>query len=36
VNVSIRSEVSAQDYAVAIADVLEQGGHRRERIAVAW
>jgi len=36
VNVSIRSEVSAQDYAVAIADLRAQGGHRRERVAVAW
>ncbi len=30
------SEVSAEDYAIAIADLLEQGGHERERITVAW
>ena len=31
-----KSEVSAEDYAIAIADLLEQGGHERERIGVAW
>ena len=30
------SEISAEDYAVAIADVLEQDIHARERVAVAW
>jgi uncharacterized protein len=30
------SEVSAEDYAIAIADLLEKGGHERERITVAW
>ena len=30
------SEVSAEDYAIAIADVLEQASHPRERITVAW
>ena len=30
------SEVSAEDYAVAIADLLEQDGHARERVGVAW
>jgi putative NADH-flavin reductase len=30
------SEISAEDYAVAIADLLEQGGHARERITAAW
>lgn len=31
-----KSEVSAEDYAIAIADLLEHGGHQRERITVAW
>ena len=30
------SEVSAEDYAIAIADLLENGGRERERITVAW
>jgi uncharacterized protein len=30
------SEISAEDYAIAIADLLEQGTHRRARGAVAW
>jgi uncharacterized protein len=30
------SEISAEDYAIAIADLLEQGAHPRERVAVAW
>ena len=30
------SEVSAEDYAIAIADLLETGGRERERITVAW
>jgi putative NADH-flavin reductase len=30
------SEISAEDYAIAIADLLEQGNHKRERVAVAW
>ena len=29
------SEVSAEDYAIAIADLLEKGGRERERISVA-
>ena len=31
-----KSEVSAEDYAIAIADVLEQASHPGERITVAW
>lgn len=30
------SEISAEDYAIAIADLLEQGAHARERVGVAW
>ncbi len=30
------SEVSAEDYAIAIAYLLEQGGRGPERITVAW
>jgi putative NADH-flavin reductase len=30
------SEISAEDYSVAIADLLEQGSHPRERVGVAW
>jgi putative NADH-flavin reductase len=30
------SEISAEDYAIAIADLLEQRGHPRSRVAVAW
>ena len=30
------SEISAEDYAVAIADLVESGGHDRERVGVAW
>lgn len=30
------SEISAEDYAIAIADLLEQGGHSRERVSAAW
>ena len=30
------SEISAEDYAIAIADLLEQGGHARERVSAAW
>jgi hypothetical protein len=30
------SQISAEDYAVAIADLLERGDHARERITVAW
>jgi hypothetical protein len=33
---STNSDVSVEDYAVAIADLREHGGHHRERIAVAW
>lgn len=31
-----RSFISAEDYAVAVADVLEKGGHVRERVTVAY
>jgi putative NADH-flavin reductase len=31
-----QSEISAEDYAVAVADLLEQGAHARERVGVAW
>ena len=31
-----RSEVSAEDYAIAIADLVEQGSHSRERVTAAW
>jgi len=30
------SEISAEDYAIAIADLVEQGSHVRERVAIAW
>jgi putative NADH-flavin reductase len=30
------SEISAKDYAIAIADLLEGGDHSRERVSVAW
>jgi putative NADH-flavin reductase len=30
------SEISAEDYAIAIADLLEQGAHPRSRVAVGW
>ena len=30
------SEISAEDYAVAIADLAESGEHGRERVGVAW
>jgi putative NADH-flavin reductase len=30
------SEISAEDYAIAVADLLEQGTHARERVSVAW
>jgi putative NADH-flavin reductase len=30
------SEISAEDYAIAIADLAEQGGHARERVCAAW
>jgi uncharacterized protein len=36
VDSSGNSEVSAEDYAVAIADLVEQDGHARERVGVAW
>jgi putative NADH-flavin reductase len=31
-----KSEISAEDFAIAIADLLEQGGHERERVTAAW
>ena len=30
------SEVSAEDYAIAIVDLLEQAAHPQERVTVAW
>jgi hypothetical protein len=30
------SEISAEDYAIAIADLLEGGAHPRARVGVAW
>jgi uncharacterized protein len=30
------SEISAEDYAIAIADLLEQAAHPRSRVAVGW
>lgn len=30
------SEVSAEDYAIGIADLIDQGTHERERVTVAW
>jgi uncharacterized protein len=30
------SEISAEDYAIAIADLLEQGAHQRGRVGVGW
>lgn len=30
------SEISAEDYAIAIADLLEQEAHPRARVAAAW
>jgi putative NADH-flavin reductase len=30
------SEISAEDYAIAIADLIEQGSHAQERVGVAW
>jgi putative NADH-flavin reductase len=30
------SEISAEDYAIAIADLLEGAGHPRERVSAAW
>jgi len=30
------SEISAEDYAIAIADLLKNGSHARERVSVAW
>jgi putative NADH-flavin reductase len=31
-----KSEISAEDYAIAIADLLEQRDHQRGRVSVAW
>jgi uncharacterized protein len=31
-----RSEITAEDFAIAIADLLEQDGHKRERVTAAW
>lgn len=31
-----KSEISAEDYAIAIADLVESGEHTRERVGVAW
>jgi putative NADH-flavin reductase len=30
------SEISAEDYAIAIADLVEQGNHPRQRVSVSW
>jgi hypothetical protein len=30
------SEISAEDFALAIADLAEQGGHARARVTAAW
>ncbi|HEY3773169.1 MAG TPA: NAD(P)H-binding protein [Solirubrobacteraceae bacterium] len=30
------SEISAEDYAIAIADLVDSGEHLRERVGVAW
>jgi len=30
------SEISAEDYAIAIADLIEQDTHARERVGVGW
>jgi uncharacterized protein len=30
------SEISAEDFALAIADLVEQGSHVRERVTAAW
>jgi uncharacterized protein len=30
------SEISAEDYAIGVADLLEQDGHPRERVTLAW
>jgi len=31
-----KSEISAEDYAIAIADLLDSGEHTRERVNAAW
>src|SRR5579875_2850462 len=31
-----KSEISAEDYAIAIADLIDSGEHARERVGVAW
>jgi uncharacterized protein len=31
-----KSEISAEDYAIAIADLVEQGSHARQRVTAAW
>jgi putative NADH-flavin reductase len=31
-----KSAISAEDYAIAVADLLESGGHVRERVNAAW
>lgn len=30
------SEISAEDYAIAIADLVERGNHARQRVSVSW
>ena len=30
------NEISTEDYAIAIADLLKNGSHARERVSVAW
>ena len=36
VDESGKSEISAEDYAIAIADLLESGAHAKERVTAAW
>lgn len=31
-----KSEISAEDYAIAVADLIDSGEHARERVGVAW
>lgn len=31
-----KSEISAEDYAIAVADLIDSGEHVRERVGVAW
>ncbi len=31
-----KSEISAEDFAIALADLIDSGGHGRERVTAAW